>query len=239
MPYCSRCGVEVDAHVPVCPLCGTPIMRFEDLPPSEPTYPALSHKDPGKVYATPEESKVRAYWFLISLLILPSFILLSVDAFISAGRLSWSLLAVSCLGAAALLITVGFLLFPVFWRMALAFSVVGALFLAAIDFLDGPLSWFPTFGLPLLAWLSLLIIGCVQAIVHARTRGYNVFAIILAGVSVFCLGLDGLISLAAEGRWELSWSIIVGLCLLPISFYFFFIHYGLRRGLDLQRTFHI
>ena len=30
MPYCSRCGVEVDEGVPACPLCRAPIQRLDE-----------------------------------------------------------------------------------------------------------------------------------------------------------------------------------------------------------------
>ena len=30
LPYCSRCGVEIDFGIDNCPLCSIPIQKFED-----------------------------------------------------------------------------------------------------------------------------------------------------------------------------------------------------------------
>ena len=51
MPYCSRCGVEVDDYTDFCPLCEAPIQRLDEngagragmgVSPSSPSIPGTT-----------------------------------------------------------------------------------------------------------------------------------------------------------------------------------------------------
>jgi len=51
MPYCSRCGVEVDEGTAACPLCATPIQSLDDTECKDGTGPYPQHIiDPEDTY---------------------------------------------------------------------------------------------------------------------------------------------------------------------------------------------
>lgn len=238
MPYCSRCGVEVDPHVETCPLCATPIMHFDDLPTTQSAYPPAHASDPSKVFATAAEKRARVFWSLATLLIIPSFILLSIDLF-SSGHFSWSLIPVAALFASVLYLIVGLNFYNAFLAITGGFVVITAIFLFVLDLLDGPKSWYLPLGLPIQVLLTAVLFAAYFVILKFKTKGYNVFATVLTAITVFCLGLDFLIHLYANGRWEISWSLLIVLALLPIALYLFLLHYGLKRSLNFKRTFHV
>lgn len=238
MPYCARCGVEVDSHVQVCPLCRTPIMKLEDLPSSQSAWPHPSHGGTAKVFASPTEQRARAFWLVTTLLLVPALVLLAVDLFAS-GHLTWSLIPGLALAAAFLYLIAGFRFYNGFLGLTSAFVVITAVFLLGLDVLDGPKSWFLALGLPILVLLIGVLFAAYFVILKVKTKGYNVIATVLLALSVYCAGLDGLISMYTAGLVRIGWSMIVVLILIPLALYLFFLHYGLKRALNFHRTFHV
>ena len=89
MPYCSRCGVEVNKEAQKCPLCNSPIQKFDDdinpgrtfpndeLPPQRPSQMSLK-----------EKLRLAAVITGIAMLI-PVLITLAVDLTLNNG-ITWS-----------------------------------------------------------------------------------------------------------------------------------------------------
>lgn len=241
MAFCPRCGVQLDRDVRVCPLDGTPIPALEgDTTETLAPWPAV---DPlAKHYLTGAEIRERALLVLSALLLLPIFVVTAIDFYASGGfeggSLSWSLRVSWILLCSFLYVVVGFNLYHAFLYVSLGYLGITAALLLGLDFFDTASDWFLTLGLPILLSLAVILVLDYLFILKTRNKGFNVFGAILAGIAAFLIALDVLIGLYLRGALLLSWSLLTTLILLPLAFYLFFLHYGLRRRLDLGRTFH-
>lgn len=241
MAFCPRCGVQLDRDVRVCPLDGTPIPELaDDTTQTLAPWPAV---DPlAKRYLTAAEIRERVLLVLSATLLLPAFVVMAIDFYASGGfeggSLGWSLRVSWILLCSLFYVVVGFNLYHAFLYVSLGYLGITAALLLGLDFFDTASDWFLTLGLPILLSLAVVLILDYLFILKTRNKGFNVFGAILVGVAVFLVALDVLIGLYLRGTFLLSWSILTALILLPTAFYFLFLHYGLKRRLDLGRTFH-
>jgi len=240
MPYCPRCGVEVDPSVHDCPLCSTPIPRFADLGMGEPAWPSSydpDHPDPSKSYASSSERKVRALLGVAGMFSTAALAVVAADLF-TTGGLTWSRYPLVSLAAGF-----GLIASALVWHhrppiLGTAWLVVTAMLLGCLDAADGVMSWFLALGLPLALGPFLLFWGGTMVFHRFRRRGYNVFGLVFSLVTVELGSIDGLVTLWASGRLGWSWSLVASLVLVPLAFLFFFLHFALHRTPDLRRTFH-
>ncbi len=213
MPYCVHCGVELDAAVKSCPLCGTAVndpasQPAADHPPFFPTRQAEVAPVPRKavaLLATSMLASVSLCCALLNLALKPEY--------------SWHLFVV---GAAAML-WIWFVLplladrwIPVWTRLTVdvgAVAVYVALIALAMDGWD----WFRGLAVPMLllaaaeGWVFWLLLR----------RGHSVLTTVtlsLAAVAVFCVGMEACGDLYFHGVWSPGWSLIVaascvGLCI--------------------------
>ena len=56
MPYCSRCGIEVEDHVLKCPLCNLKIQHFDKPPETLKNFPDDNYRS--NDYYIPFESQL-------------------------------------------------------------------------------------------------------------------------------------------------------------------------------------
>jgi len=162
----------------------------------------------------------------------------SVDLLLSR-RLTWSLWPLASMAEALVLLAT-----VLAWprrpqRWGLLWALVTAAFLATLDLIpDGRLEWAPTLGIPLVAlWFILIAVGVIS--VHrARRRGYNLFALVPALVSVGLVAVDTLVTAWCTGSATVGWSMVTTLILGPIALLFVLLHYAFRRTPDLGRVFH-
>lgn len=241
MAFCPRCGVQLDHDVRFCPLDGTPIPQLEgDTTQTLAPWPA---QDPlAKKYLSAAEVRDRLLIILSGLIILPIFIVLAVDFYtsggIDGGSLSWSLQVSWILLCSLLYLIFGFNLYHAFLPVTLSYLGITAALLVGLDFLDGKEEWFLTLGFPILLALGLILLVNYLYILKTKRKGYNVFGSIISSVAVFLLTLDALIMFYLRGSLLWSWSLLSSFVLFPLAFYFLLLHYGLKRDLDLGRTFH-
>lgn len=236
MPYCSRCGVEVDGDVKNCPLCNTPIQRFEDNEPGEARYPA------DEVNPKPEMSegmRRRILWEVLTLLCAISVIVVIGSDLRIDSTVDWSLYPTLSIALAWIYSTL-----IIFFRRQVPTLIVGFIvstiaYLAAIDLVDGSFEWFFSLGLPIFALFGIVAGVEILVALKAKERGLNVVAFIMIGAAVFCLVVNLLVSLYLSGGVHFTWSIVVVLTLVPMAIILLFLHYRLRNRFDLKRVFHM
>jgi hypothetical protein len=235
MPYCPRCGVELDPSVTACPLCRTPIPRFPDLGPGEPAWPERGLAgDPAKAYLGPRRTRWRVFGILSAVLAAATAAVVAANLLL-LGSLTWSLYAVSALGGAWGMTTAVFVWYR---RPLVAVPVcfgVAAGALAALD-AAGTTRWFAPLGFPLVVLLSAVLTG--GWFLLRRARGYHLLGVAAGFLAVLLLGVD-LVVEVWMGKPGLSWSLITGVVLVPLAGVFLFLHFGLRLSPDLKRTFHV
>lgn len=235
MPYCSRCGVEVDGHVTHCPLCNTPIQRFEDTEPGESRYPG------DEIGAKPpmgDRLRRRILWEVLTLLYAIAVIVVIGSDLRVDGKVGWSLYPTAAIVLAWIYTTL-----LVFFRKRIALLIGGGIvatvaFLAAIDLMNGRFDWFFSLGLPICALLCVVSAVIALAALKSKQRGFNIVAFILLGIAVFSVGVDLFVSLYLTGAVHFTWSVVVLLTLIPLSLIFLFLHYRLRNRFDIKRIFH-
>jgi uncharacterized membrane protein YvbJ len=88
MPYCSRCGIEVDDYVQICPLCRIPIQHTEnDKDTGKRKFPFTHTKEIKDSLS--RKQKRHMTWGIISLLVfIPIFVILAIR-FLYADFFTW------------------------------------------------------------------------------------------------------------------------------------------------------
>ena len=236
MPYCSRCGVEVNDQITKCPLCHSPIQRFYEEPQPGREFPS-DQLNPATPRLSPKE-KIRIAFSMTSFgILIPLMITLSVDIFLT-GKISWSIYPIIGLVGSWLLTIV-----PITkpsksnWIIWSETVVLWGIFAALALFTD--LS-FRVFQLSFPIILAGAFISQTIVFLSRRTakKGGNIAGFILLGIGTFCGVTDITISGSLMGEQGIGWSLIVIAALLPVSCMLLYLHYRKKRS-KLAKFFHI
>ena len=240
MPYCPRCGVELDSSTRVCPLCATPVPALEDLGPGEPAWPTsgvrAETQDPSKTYTTISERRNRVFWGIAGVFATAVLAVTATDL-LTSKALTWSRYPLAALATGFFL-----LVSAIVWRRkivlwAISWFVLVSLFLWILDIAGGNSGWSVALGFPLtVATYSVVALGVWAT--RAQRRGYNLFALLFFLADVELLAIDALVTAWTSGHFGWGWSLIATLALLPLAFFFGFLHFVLPRTPDFRRIFH-
>ncbi|HWR10608.1 MAG TPA: hypothetical protein VN445_02195 [Rectinemataceae bacterium] len=241
MSYCPDCGVEI-GNAATCPLCGAKNPNAASQP--EPVYGDAqdaphSHffgEVEGAEALTPMEKRKIA-WEVISVAFSIASLVITAINILVAGRLSWSLFPVSS--------------FVFIWVMATAFLVINGtfrlrytlaaldppLFLLALGIFTGDMSWAWKLAVPIAVFVELVAAGVVLQILNAKRKGLNIFAFLLVGVAISCIGVEIFVDLFVGGHIHLGWSAITAIALVPIAGFLIYLHYRVAKTTNLHRLF--
>ncbi len=205
MTYCVNCGVQLNNDAAKCPLCDTIVLhpgrRTEN-------YAENSHALPKQPAA---EAFDRGLWSkLISITLLTPVILSILVDWLFNHDLSWSLYA------AASLIFVwswSITLFIFKQNRLLKWNPFGAvtilIFLFTIEKLSGAHGWFLTIALPITIAFFTLLTLLTFFIRNNFLRELQIPAAIIFAIGIFCILIDGSISLYTTSTIKLDWSLIM------------------------------
>lgn len=244
MPYCPRCGVEVEYKRKKCPLCSMSIPEIqENIENTESREKHLLNRYLIKRRENRKrwrEARYFVYTGISIALIVLSFIFGIQDYYFS-GNLSWSKYVI--IGNMTVLVSLFFLLrfIPFFIPnfLGLGFTTAGLLYI--LDSINGEIDWFWNLGLVIcintLFW-SLILRHIIR---HTRRRGLNIPAYTLFAAALASLSLQIIGNLYNGESINLTWSIPVITSLIPIGGLLLFIHMLLSKGLreKLKRKFHL
>jgi hypothetical protein len=244
MPYCPKCGVQVDNNRDKCPLCSMIIPKIEEA--IEDTESREQHLL-NRYLIKQKENRIRwreARFFVytgiaISLIIL-SFIFGIQDYYFS-GNLSWSKYVI--IGNMTALISLFFILkfIPFFIPNFIGLGLTTAGLLYILDNMNGKLDWFWDLGLVIcintMVW-SLILRHIIR---HSHRRGLNIPAYTLFAVALASLSLQIIGNLYKGVPIHLTWSIPIISSLIPLGGLLLVIHLLLSRGIQdkLKRRFHL
>jgi hypothetical protein len=116
--------------------------------------------------------------------------------------------------------------------------ITATIFLIALDLIVAESNGTIQLALPILFAINLLAIAVIMIIKSARTRGLNVFALIVVSIALLCVSVEASISMYTRNSIYLRWSIIVAACLLPVTAALFFMYFRTKNNTDLQKIFH-
>ena len=249
MPYCSKCGVEVDEGVKNCPLCNLPIQYFteETKKPGKQmypertdqqlkgkTYPDEEIKQPGKRTLTLKEKRIRAWEIISAFLMIPFLIVTFTDLIINA-TISWARFPMIALLMTWMLCTfpLVFTKRPVIMIIGIAFALIS--FLVLVDYFDNwNFDWIYQLALPILALVLFLSVGVVILSLKVKTKGMNIAAFILFAVGLLNLGLDLIIMSTIQGKITVTWSLFVLVPTFIIGGFLLYMHYRFTKDTDFK-----
>jgi hypothetical protein len=237
MPYCSYCGVEVDRETVTCPLCAAPIPAASDEPP---LYTGAYPKSDNRLrYSrrpfTAHERRV-VLWLFSFILAVPLTIVVAVDFYLSRS-ISWSVFPI--VGFAGVWIIVAFALFlRGMWRLFISYFLLAFVLSFLFNHLAGATGAFLDWNMPIILMAAFLTLACAYYGSRVERLGANLAAVILWALTLFCFGIDALITLrlGQEGV-PLGWSLIVASALVPTGALLMYIHYHFGRTFSVRRYF--
>ncbi|MDC7241609.1 MAG: hypothetical protein PQJ50_14740 [Spirochaetales bacterium] len=237
MPYCSRCGVEVHDEAVKCPLCRSPIQKFNEDPAPGRTFP----EDELTISRRPrmnrkEKLNLSAVITTFGMLV-PVLITLAVDR-ISNGSIGWSLYPVVSLIACLLLV-----LNALFSRRPAALIWISFLVLIGAMETMAALKMIPSSAAdiadPIIFFAALCSQATVTVSVKSKRKGGNIAAFILIAVGLFCMLTDIWLSWKIWEHFRVSWSLIVLAATQPITLILLYLHYRKSKNGILKKYFHI
>jgi len=238
MPYCSRCGVEVDNDVKKCPLCSTPIQilgsdnltlgRYPDKPAPQPAPPRRNKK---------EQRRMAAIIITFGLLI-PGSIAIAADLVVNKD-ITWGTYTISALIYIWVIILLPVLYYktPVFTLMAYYLSTL--LFLYSIEAFSGGDKWFRQLALPIITVTAILIAINFFIANRSAIKGINIFAFAVFSLGLECVGIEMALSLFLENTIRVWWSIMVLSATFPTGGLLLYLHYKTKKPLKAEKFFHI
>jgi len=230
---CPDCKVEIAQGQTTCPLCG----RQLNKPPES---SALAKpEDKNEIISLEPKQKWRLGWELFTLLLVSALITVLAVDFYGTRSFTWSRYAAVSLAAASGIMTVFYFLHSRLLLAELCTLIITAVMLFLFDLFGDGRQWFLPLALPLLVLLAAATFFTVLQIKRLKSRGLNVPGFVLMGTAIFCLGLDILINYNLHGRISATWSVIVTISVFPVILFMLFIHYRVRKGLNLKRFFHL
>jgi cytochrome c oxidase subunit IV len=235
MPYCEKCGVELEESAIACPLCGTRVAGAGG--PAE--------QDASAREAAQEGEARRKRFLIVEVLSvvagIAAALCLGIDLFSSKGRLLWSPYAIIGLAMIWLVLAMPRIFARRLWLVFAVLAPGELLLLFLVDVFDmakGGADWFLSYGLPIYLLSLVILAAAVVLSLISKRRGLNILGIALACAAFECLGLETILSLASGGGVRLDWSPIVALACVPASGLAFYFHYRVIKK-SLARTFHL
>jgi len=236
MPYCVKCGVELDPDATACPLCLTPVLLPGAAGPARHAHPILDPE--GTEHISDSEEHLMVWEMLTVSFGIGALAVLVVDLAEGDG-LGWSRYPLASLVLAWTLLTIVLRARrPSLAAVALAALATPA-YLVVLDLFHDGLGWSLSLGLPISLSAEAIVGLSTLAIARARRRGANVAAIALAATAALCLSIEASIDLARAHGLSLRWSSIVLAALLPVSLFLFYLHYRILGKRSLRRFFRL
>ncbi len=204
MSYCVNCGVELEASLPECPLCHTPVINPKELDKLRPASPYPTDK--GQV----EVVKRKDLGILISVVLTATSVTCLLLNLLVFNSSLWSLIVIgSCLCLFVFSFPAIFYSKTPIYLSLLADGISVAVYLFLITFLTDSNKWFWQVGLPIVAMLTILAeLFPLLARIFSITI-LSVALCIFIEIPAFCVSLELLIRHILEQPYRITWSAVV------------------------------
>lgn len=241
MKICPNCGVELDNSMNFCPLCGEPVMdkNNENI-----EYIRLRKQKQDEILRTPYQKlsslqKRKLFWEISGIILISGIIITLIIDLIQEGSISWS--RYSMMVSAVLFANISVFCFLL---KKINLLIIGSLFSTSflfilLDIFNHNIGWGIKLGIPLLFFVYLIVYTLLLLIRRTRERELNMITYSLVAAGLLCICIEGVISLYVDHVFVLHWSLVVIVCIVPVSSLLLYIQYRLKKGTDLKRFFHI
>lgn len=183
--------------------------------------------------------KRKFFWEISGILLVSGILVTLIIDLLDGNNVTWSKYSI----AICAVLFINTTLFC-FWFKKIILWLLGSfmstsILLILIDMFNGNITWGLKFGIPLVLVAYLIIFVLVLLIRNTHEKELNLITYSLIASGLLCICIEGLISLYTEHTIKLHWSLIVLICVLPVSSVLLYIQYRLKKGTDLKRFFHI
>ena len=196
--YCIQCGVRLEEHLRICPLCRT-VVPVEVPQTASPLYPT-GHRQPGRM------NPHTAQYVLLAAVLLALLICLLCDLQ-PDGSVGWSGYVMGALALGYV-----WLLLPMWFRKPNPVIFLPCGFAAAAGYLlyidlvtQG--GWFLSFALPVVAGLCLIVTAVAALLRYVRRGKLYIFGGALLALGGMMLLMEYLVTVTFSGVSFTGWSI--------------------------------
>lgn len=247
MPFCPKCKVELSNRTDKCPLCGSLPVSGNDIDTESPSSLEMHADVPFSPHVrnadeteklTPKEYRKMAVELLAVSIGIVLFVTLLVDLLFFHG-ITWSRYTSIALIMLWLCSAIPMILWGHPW---LVFSVLGPSVLLSVFLwyvFVGNIIYFLPLGMPITLLFEGIIVSVGVLISIQNRKGLNALGIVVGFIGVACVGLDFILSLSFNKGIFLSWSIIVAISTIPVSGFFFYLHYRVTNKASLKKLFRL
>lgn len=242
MKVCNYCGVELDAEMNFCPLCGhksnTPVvMSRKDINNKE---KKVNKTEAYNFEELTKSQQRKVVWELATFVLVSCVVItLIIDLLTSSRQITWSKYTMTI--GLILLIDISLIIF-VQKRLFLLFSGCFAsttLLLFLLDLYNQHLYSGLKLGIPIIFFICLVVFLLAILIRKSKQKGINIIAYSMIAAGIICMCIEGIITLHTQLQLKFLWSMVVMVSVLPVSAILLYIHYRLKRVTNLKKAFHI
>lgn len=241
MKTCAYCGVELEKNMNFCPLCGEPVM--DNNPDTQEYIRVRKRRQEEKLLTTYQklsaEQKRKIFRQVSAIILLSGALVTFIIDFISNGTITWSKYPIAVCGVLLVNTSLISLLYKKLLLFLFTSFISTSVLLVLFDLFTETVGWGVKLGIPLLLAAYVIVYILIILIKIAEKHGLNIIAYAFIAAGLLSLCAEGIISLYVENKLELEWSVIVMASVLVIAAILLFIHYRLKKGMDLKRFFHI
>jgi hypothetical protein len=241
MTYCEKCGVELDNHMESCPLCGLNVGEKPELLPQT-LSKELSYRNKiiQDIKNLTKLQKRKLFWEVTGIICVSGITVTLIINLIANKEVTWSKYVL----ISSLVLFSNISLFTFFRHKPFLLTIGTYIITAAMFVLLDVVSnnnavWGTHLALPILSAFYLLLFILWWIIHVSNQHGFNILAILFIEIGLLLASAETFLSLYSMNEIRLHWSIITGVCILPIATLLFFVHYRLKAGIELKRFFHI
>ncbi|MCU7552643.1 DUF6320 domain-containing protein [Chitinophagaceae bacterium LB-8] len=238
MIYCKNCGVELENDMLDCPLCGEPVASNHQTDKIQSVASSIQQISPYG-HRKMDQPQKRFTWEIVSIILLSGVMATLIIDFAMNRRITWSeYLAGFCFTIFS------YVSLFAFWNQRTIIDMAGGFiasstFILILDAIIGSFNWAIKLGIPLLLACNVVIATLLAAIQMSKHKGINLIAYSFIAAAFLCLCIEGTLSFFETNLFHLWWSLIVAACIFPIVVVLLFVHFRLRKGRSLHKTFHI
>lgn len=240
MPFCPKCGVEVDYKVQKCPLCTFPIPEIieKEISVKKSKFPQPENK----YYENILKLKNQIFFTLSILIFSAVLILMTVSSIIKIHPFAINYSIISVIATwFYIFILLGYISNQ--YYSILGLGIITIFFTLGLDYVDSEINWYFSYALPII--ILVLLIVFLFLYLYNRSRLLNQFIFIPSylciGISLLSVGLECILDLQVTRPIHLSWSLIVLIILMSIAVLLLSLYYKLpdRMKEKIKRKLHI
>jgi hypothetical protein len=241
MKVCNYCGVELDAEMNYCPLCGhksnSPILKKQKE--SNEKGATVSNPENFNFEELTQQQQKKVVWELAAFIVISCTVITLIIDLLIAKHITWSKYTLTI--GMTLLIDISLIIFMQkrIFLLFLGCFLSTSFLLFLLDLFSHNLDGGVKLGIPIIFFIFLVILLLFLLIRKTKQKGINIIAYSLVAAGIICLCIEGIISLHIHEYLKFQWSFIVMVAVLPVSAILLYIHYRLKRVTNLKKVFHI